>query len=78
MVFKGERSGIKHNFTMDVNPGYKYIEKFRGNIQWYMMESKDTISSICFKLKNESNQLVSLNGQSVTFRLSIKEILFST
>ena len=49
MIFKGKRSGIIHNFTMDVSPGYKYIEKFRGGVQWYMMESKDIISSICFK-----------------------------
>ena len=74
MIFKGKRSGIIHNFTMDVDPGYKYIEKFRGGVQWYMMESKDIISSICFKLKNENGKLVSFNGQSVTFRLSIKEI----
>ena len=74
MIFKGKRSGIFLNFTMDVDPGYKYIETFRGNIQWYMMESKDIISSICFKLKNENNQIVSFNGQSVTFRLSIREI----
>ena len=74
MIFKGKRSGIIHNFTMDVDPGYKYIEKFHGGVQWYMMESKDIISSICFKLKNENNQIVSFNGQSITFRLSIKEI----
>ena len=59
---------------MDVDPGYKNIEKFRGGVQWYMMESKDIISSICFKLKNESNQSVSFNRQSITFRLPIKEI----
>ena len=74
MIFKGKRSGIIHNFTMDVDPGYKYIEKFRGGVQWYMMESKDISSSISFKLKNENNQIVSFNGQSITFRLSIKEI----
>ena len=74
MIFRGKRSGIIHNFTMDVDPGYKYIERFRGDIQWYMMESKDFISSICFKLKNENDQIVSFNGQSITFRLSIKEI----
>ena len=74
MIFKGKRTGIIHNFTMDVDPGYKYIEKFYGGIQWYMMESKDIISSICFKLKNENGDLVSFNGQSVNFRLSIKEI----
>ena len=51
MIFKGKRSGIIHNFTMDVDPGYKYIEKFHGGIQWYMMESKDIISSINFRLK---------------------------
>ena len=74
MIFRGRRTGIIHNFTMDVNPGYKYIEKFRGGVQWYMLQSKDIISSICFKLKNENNQLVSFNGQIITFFLSIKEI----
>ena len=34
---------------MDVDPGWKFIEKFGGGIQWYMMESKDNISSVCFK-----------------------------
>ena len=74
IIFKGKRSDFVHNFTMDVDPGYKYIEKFRGGVQWYMMGSIDSISSICFKLKNENGNLVSFNGQSVTFRLSIKEI----
>ena len=36
-IFRGKRSRLFHNFTMDVNPGYKYIEKFRGGVQWYMM-----------------------------------------
>ena len=35
MIFRGKRSGIIHNFTMDVDPGYKYIEKFRGGVQWF-------------------------------------------
>ena len=74
MIFRGKGSGIIHNFTMDVDPGYKYIKKFQGGVQWYMMQSKDIIPSICFKLENENNQLVSFNGQSITFRLSIKEI----
>ena len=30
MIFKGKRSGIVHNFAMDVNSGYRYIENFRG------------------------------------------------
>ena len=74
MIFKGKPTGIIMNFTMDVDPAYKYIEKFHGGVQWYMMESKDIISSICFELKNENGNLVSFNGQSLTFRLSIKEI----
>ena len=74
MIFKGRKSNIIHNWTMTVDPGYKFFEKFSGGISWYMMESKDVYSSICFKLKNENNQIVSFNGQSVTFRLSIKEI----
>ena len=59
---------------MTVDPGYKFVEPFHGGVNWYMMESKDIISTICFKLKNENNELVSFNGQSITFRLSIKEI----
>ena len=74
MIYRGKQSNIIHNFTMDVSQGYRCIEKFRGGVQWYMMESKGIISSICFKLKNENSQLVSFNGQSITFRLSIKEI----
>ena len=73
MIFKGKRSGIIHKITMDVDPGYKYIEKFRGGVQWYMMESKKINSSICFNLKTENGNLVSFNGQSITFRLSITE-----
>ena len=74
MIFGGKRSGIVHNFTIDVDPSYKFKEKFRGGVQWYMMESKDIILSICFKIKNENNEIVSFNGQSITFRLSTKEI----
>ena len=74
MIFRGKITGNIHNWSMDVNPGFRYIEKFRGGSQWYMMESKDVISSICFKLKNENGTLVSFNGQSIAFRLSMKEI----
>ena len=74
MIFKGKRSGIIMNFSMDVSPGYKYTHNFRGEVQWYIMESKDIISSISFKLKNENGELVSFNGESISFRLSIQEI----
>ena len=73
MIFKGKRTGNIHNMTMNVNPGFEFIEKFRGGVQWYMIESKDIISSINITLKNEHKKLVSFNGQNVTFRLSIKE-----
>ena len=59
---------------MEFDPGYKYIGKFRGGVQWYIIESKDFIPSISFTLKNENGKLVSFNGQSITFRLSIKEV----
>ena len=51
MIFKCRRSGIIHNLSKDVDPGYKYFENFRGGVQWYLMESKHNISSICFKMK---------------------------
>ena len=72
-VSKGTESNIIHNCTMTVDPGYKDVEKISGGISWYMMQSKDIISSICFKLKNENIQIGSFNGQSGSFRLSVKE-----
>ena len=51
MIFRGKRNGKSHNFTMDVDPGYKNFEKFCGGLQWYKMECNDFISSICFKIK---------------------------
>ena len=59
---------------MDVDLGYKCIDKFRGGVQWYVIHSKDVFSSINFESKNENNEIVSLNGKSITIRLSIKEI----
>ena len=41
---------------MAVDPVYKYIEKFRGGVQWYMMENNDLISSNSFKSKNEKTK----------------------
>ena len=58
--FRSKRRGIIHNFRMGVDPCYKYIEKNRGGVQWYMIESDDFFSSLSFKLKNENGKLVSL------------------
>ena len=74
MIFRGRRSGIIFNFVTDVDPGYSYIHKFHGGVQWYMLETMDFISSNNFKLRNEDGGLVSFNGQSVSFSLSIKEV----
>ena len=54
MIFRGRKCNIVRNWTITVCPGYKNVEKFSGGISWYMMQSKDIISSICFKLKNEN------------------------
>ena len=74
MIFKGKRLGIIPKFTMDVDPGYKNMEKFRGGVQWYMINKYDFISNVSFEVKNENGELVSFNGQSITFRLSFKDV----
>ena len=58
MIFKSNRSAIFHNWLKTVDPGYKYVEKFAGDISLYMMNTNDFIPSINFKLKKEKNQLV--------------------
>ena len=73
LIFKRRRLNIIINWTTTVDPSYECVEKFAGGLSWYMMESKDKIFSFCFRLINENNQQVSFNGQSISFRLSIKE-----
>ena len=46
MIFRARKTNIIHNCAMDADPGYEYIEKFRGGVQWFMMERKDIISSV--------------------------------
>ena len=74
IIFKGRRTGNNHKFTMDVDTGYKYIQKFRGGKKWYMMESKIFLSNISFELEIENGQVVSFEVQSITFRISIKAV----
>ena len=76
VIFRGKRSGVIHNFTMTVNPGYKYVERFEGGISWFVTKNIHVISSINFRIKNENEISVSFNGQSITFRLSINGVLF--
>ena len=73
MLFKGKRTGIIHKFSLNANSVYKFVERFSVGITWYMMETKDGFSRISLKVKNENGNLVSFNGESITFRLSIKE-----
>ena len=75
MIFEGKRCGIDHDITMDVEPAYKHFGKFSGGFQWYMMESKCFKPSINFNLKYENGKLVSFNGHSKTFRLSLKKLI---
>ena len=49
IIFKGKTSGIFHNFMMDVDSAYTYIEKFGGGLQGNRLESKDFFSSINFE-----------------------------
>ena len=41
MISKGKSSRIFQILTMDFDPGYKYIEKFRWGVQWYMINTND-------------------------------------
>ena len=76
LIFKGRRSSFIFNWTKAVDAGYKNWERFHGGIVWYMMDNKDFVSKNNFKSKNESNQLVSFNGKSITSRLSVKKAQF--
>ena len=73
IIFKGKRFGVIHSFTIDKSPVYKYVEKFRGGIKWYMMNTKDFISNTNFKFKKEHDELVSLNGEKLLFAYLLKK-----
>ena len=78
MIFRGRRSDIIHKWTMTVDPGYESFGKIAGGVVWYVRQNEDFVSSISFKLTNEINKLVPFNGQSISLRLPIKKIYFST
>ena len=65
MLFKGKQSGIFRKFTMDVDPGYRYIEKFMGGVPWSMIESKRFVSSKNFKLKKKTESLYLLMVKAI-------------
>ena len=74
MLFRGKTSNIIHIWTKTVDPVYKYVGKFAC---WRCYLVYDGNKRCCveyfFKIKNENFELVSFNGQSLSFRLSIKE-----
>ena len=76
MIFNGNRTGIRHNFTMDFDPDFKYVENIRGGIHCHMMDSKDFILFYSFEIKNAKGSIMSFNGQPPTLRLSIEEVSF--
>ena len=49
IIFEGKRSGEVHNFTTIVSPVHKNIEKFRGGIPWFMIDTKHFTSKINFR-----------------------------
>ena len=54
MILRDKWTGFIHNFRMDIDTVYMYIEKFHPSVQWYMLETKNSISNINFMLKNEN------------------------
>ena len=68
LIFTGKQTGIDHNWTMTVDPGYKNLEWFDGGVQWSLTESKDFVLNISFKLKNENGNIVSFKSPSIFFR----------
>ena len=59
---------------MDVDSGYKYVNKFRSGAQSYMMGNKYFISNVSFELENENGIIISSKGRSIMIHLSIKEV----
>ena len=52
---------------MTIDARCKRVEELADGISWYMMNTKDYISTINFVLKIENNDLVSFKGQTNTF-----------
>ena len=61
---------------MDGNPIRKLMERFRGVVQWQMMEAKDFLTNISWQLRNENENSVSFQKKAITFRISITEFSF--
>ena len=73
MIIKGDKSGIIHNWSFDVNPDWLYVEQFRGEIIWHDLIQTYQKNSMTFKLIDKDKKLVSLNGDNVVFTISIQD-----
>ena len=69
MIFRGNQTGRIYVFTMDVDPEYQYIEICQGGTSLGTMTKSVFVSNINYKLQRENRELVSINGQSIPFRL---------
>ena len=50
VIFKSQQSLVILNLEMDVDAGYKHVEKFSGGNPWYIVESKVFFSNVSFEL----------------------------
>ena len=74
MISETKRSGVIRNFRTGVDPGCDDMENNTSGLIWNMMENKDNLSSMTFKLQNENGKLVTCDGPDFTFRSTIKRI----
>ena len=72
MIIKSDKSGIIHNWTVDVNSGWLYVGNFRGETIWHDLIQTYQIISMTFKLVDEDKK--NCSGDNVVFTISIQEI----
>ena len=63
IIFKGRKSKIFHNWTMTVDPGYKFVEKFSGGISLVYGAIKRHYFKCLFQIK-KSKQSTSIIQRS--------------
>ena len=70
----GIRTHILHSFSLNVSPGFRFVDKFYGGISYKgIINSKEQITLIKFYVRDDNGKALDFQGEELTFKVKIIE-----
>ena len=72
--WNGKRTHILHSFSLNVSPGFRFVDKFYGGISYKdIINSKEQITLIKFYVRDDNGKALDFQGEVLTFKVKIIE-----